>query len=75
MESKKVKLTNPTTCKMIYELTKAMAHYGKCPIIMPKSKWLLIRPYIRARKEADRSSGNGVMNTFNDVFGQFFNKK
>lgn len=63
----KVKLTNPTTCRIIWELTKDPKIYGKCPIIMEKSTWLAIKPSVMMKKREGLHS-----DVMNDLFSKFF---
>lgn len=67
----KVKITNPATCRAVFEVTRDITHSCKCPIIMEKSTWLAIKPSVMMKKQ---SVGPELKDIFTDVFGEMFGK-
>lgn len=67
-----VKLTNPTTCRAVYAITKDPNHCDTCPIMMDKDIWLSIRASVMLKKQEtpDISSLFGDMFGSNNPFGK-----
>lgn len=68
MKSTKVKLTNPSTCRAIFKVTKDPNHFRKCPIIMEKSIWLAIKPSVMMKKDSTEGV-DAVFDSLMDMFG------
>lgn len=68
-QSKYVKLTNESTCRIVADLTKDPSHFGKCPITMSREKWDSIKHYVRFRKEQkDKPASDILGSIFGDIF-------
>ena len=76
MKPDKIKITGPNTCKAIYQITKDLKHYDKCPIIMKRKQWEVIKNMVMREKnnpsKASAQFPDEFGNLFNDFFGGMF---